>query len=68
MNSLGLNDNQVAIQKYEEEQEKKAIISYEQLVKNASNISLTYKVYHNYGRISRKTIAKSKKMGYNILT
>ena len=43
MNSLGLNDNQVAIQKYEEEQEKKAIISYEQLVKNASNISLTYK-------------------------
>ena len=43
MNSLGLNDNQVAIQKYEEEQEKKAIISYEQLVKNARNISLTYK-------------------------
>ena len=43
MNSLGLNDTQVAIQKYEEEQEKKAIISYEQLVKNASNISLTYK-------------------------
>ena len=43
MNSLGLNDNQVAIQKYEEEQEKKAIISYEQLVKNANNISLTYK-------------------------
>lgn len=43
MKSLGLNDNQVAIQKYEEEQEKKAIISYEQLVKNASNISLTYK-------------------------
>lgn len=43
MNSLGLNDNQVAIQKYEEEQERKAIISYEQLVKNASNISLTYK-------------------------
>lgn len=43
MNFLGLNDNQVAIQKYEEEQEKKAIISYEQLVKNASNISLTYK-------------------------
>ncbi len=43
MDSLGLNDNQVAIQKYEEEQEKKAIISYEQLVKNASNISLLYK-------------------------
>lgn len=42
MNSLGLNDNQVAIQKYEEEQEKKAIISYEQLIKNANNISLTY--------------------------
>ena len=31
------------IEKYEEEQEKKAIISYEQLVKNASNITLTYK-------------------------
>ena len=42
MNSLGLNDYQVAIQKYEEEQEKKAIISYEQLIKNANNISLTY--------------------------
>lgn len=43
MESLGMNDNQVAIQKYEEEQEKKAIISYEQLLKNASNITLTYK-------------------------
>ena len=31
------------LKKYEEEQEKKAIISYEQLVKNANNISLTYK-------------------------
>ena len=47
MNSLGLNDNQVAIQKYEEEQEKKAIISYEQLLKNASNITLTYKEEKN---------------------
>ncbi len=43
MEALGMNDNQVAIQKYEEEQEKKAIISYEQLLKNASNITLTYK-------------------------
>lgn len=43
MEDLGMNDNQVAIQKYEEEQEKKAIISYEQLLKNASNITLTYK-------------------------
>lgn len=43
MEELGMNDNQVAIQKYEEEQEKKAIISYEQLLKNASNITLTYK-------------------------
>ena len=42
MENLGMNDNQVAIQKYEEEQEKKAIISYEQLLKNASNITLTY--------------------------
>ena len=30
MDTLGLNDNQAAIAKYEEEQEKKAIISYEQ--------------------------------------
>lgn len=43
MEELGMNDNQVAIQKYEEDQEKKAIISYEQLLKNASNITLTYK-------------------------
>ena len=40
---LGPNINQIAIEKYEEEQENKAIISYEQLLKNASNISLTYK-------------------------
>lgn len=43
MDALGLNDNQAAIQKYEEEQEKKAIISYEQLLKNASNITLSFK-------------------------
>ena len=43
MEELGTNDNQVAIAKYEEEQEKKAIISYEQLLKNASNITLSYK-------------------------
>ena len=47
MEDLGMNDNQVAIQKYEEEQEKKAIISYEQLLKNASNITLTYKEEKN---------------------
>ena len=41
--TLGSNENQVAIEKYEEEQEKKAIISYEQLLKNASNITLSYK-------------------------
>ena len=40
---LGPNVNQVAIEKYEEEQENKAIISYEQLLKNAANISLSYK-------------------------
>lgn len=40
---LGDNENQKAIDAYEEEQEKKAIISYEQLVKNASNITLSYK-------------------------
>ena len=43
LEALGTNDNQVAIAKYEEEQEKKAIISYEQLLKNAANISLSYK-------------------------
>lgn len=47
MDTLGLNDNQVAIAKYEEEQEKKAIISYEQLLKNASNITLSYKKENN---------------------
>ena len=47
MEDLGMNDNQVAIQKYDEEQEKKAIISYEQLLKNASNITLTYKEEKN---------------------
>ena len=35
------------IKYYEEEQEKKAIISYEQLLKNASNITLTYKEEKN---------------------
>lgn len=43
LDALGTNDNRVAIEKYEEEQENKAIISYEQLLKNAQNISLTYK-------------------------
>ena len=43
MEALGSTNNQVAIQKYEEEQEKRAIISYEQLLKNASNITLNYK-------------------------
>lgn len=43
MEALGASDNQIAIQKYEEDQEKKAIISYEQLLKNASNITLSYK-------------------------
>ena len=42
MESLGLTENKAFIQKYEEEQEKKAIISYEQLLKNASNISISY--------------------------
>lgn len=41
------SDNQAAIAKYEEEQEKKAIISYSQLLKNASNISLLYKEEEN---------------------
>lgn len=41
------SDNQAAIAKYEEEQEKKAIISYSQLLKNASNISLSYKEEEN---------------------
>ena len=42
MDALGSTENQEAIAKYEEEQEKKAIISYEQLLKNASNITLSY--------------------------
>lgn len=43
MNELGTNNNKIAIEKYEEEQENKAIISYEQLLKNANNITLSYK-------------------------
>ena len=43
LETLGSNENQDAIQKYEEEQESKAIISYEQLLKNATNFSLSYK-------------------------
>ena len=35
------------LKKMEEEQEKKAIISYEQLLKNASNITLSYKKENN---------------------
>lgn len=42
MNELGVSDNRQIIEKYEEEQEKKAIISYEQLLKNAQNITLSY--------------------------
>ena len=45
--ALGDTDNQIAIAQYEEEQEKKAIISYEQLLQNASNITLTYKEEEN---------------------
>ena len=41
--TLGSTENQEIIAKYEEEQEKKAIISYEQLLENASNITLSYK-------------------------
>ena len=41
--ALGESENQAVIAAYEEEQEKKAIISYEQLLKNAQNISLSYK-------------------------
>ncbi len=44
---LGSNENQEVIAKYEEEQEKKAIISYEQLLKNASNVTLSYKEEKN---------------------
>lgn len=47
MEALGASSNQVAIQKYEEEQENKAIISYEQLLVNASNITLSYKEENN---------------------
>lgn len=42
MNELGVSDNRQIIEKYEEDQEKKAIISYEQLLKNAQNITLSY--------------------------
>ena len=42
MNELGVSDNRQVIERYEEEQENKAIISYEQLLKNAQNITLSY--------------------------
>ena len=42
MNELGVSDNRQIIEKYEDDQEKKAIISYEQLLKNAQNITLSY--------------------------
>ena len=54
LDTLGNNDNQIAIAKYEEEQEKKAIISYEQLLKNASNISLSYKEEETKGKDAPK--------------
>lgn len=47
MQQLGTTDSKMAIEKYEEEQENKAIISYEQLLKNAQNITLTYKEEKN---------------------
>ena len=42
MDELGVNDNRQVIERYEEEQENRAIISYEQLLKNAQNITLSY--------------------------
>ena len=42
MDELGTTENQKAIAMYEEEQENKAIISYEQLLKNTSNIKVSY--------------------------
>lgn len=42
MEELGVNDNRQVIERYEEEQENRAIISYEQLLKNAQNITLSY--------------------------
>ena len=41
--NLENNNANIDLTAYEQEQEKKAIISYEQLLKNASNISLSYK-------------------------
>ena len=47
LENLGSTENQEAIMKYEEEKEKKEIISYEQLLENASNITLSYKEEKN---------------------
>ncbi len=60
---LGPSANQVAIEKYEEEQENKAIISYEQLLKNASNISLSYKEEKQEGgspKVNKITVEKQE--------
>jgi len=51
---MGVSSNQAMIDKYKEEQERKAIISYEQLLKNASNITITYK--------EEKTVAGAPKI------
>lgn len=64
--TLGDNDNQIAIAKYEEDQEKKAIISYEQLLKNAQNVTLSYKEEkHDKGapRINRIEIEQKEMPG-----
>lgn len=64
--TLGDTDNQIAIAKYEEDQEKKAIISYEQLLRNAQNVTLSYKEEkHDKGapRINRIEIEQKEMPG-----
>lgn len=64
--TLGDTDNQIAIAKYEEDQEKKAIISYEQLLRNAQNVTLSYKEEKHdkdYPRINRIEIEQKEMPG-----
>ena len=42
MDALGNSDNQIAIAKYEEEQEKKAIISYDELIQKNYPGAISY--------------------------
>lgn len=67
MEELGESENQKAIARYEEEQENKAIISYEQLLKNTSNFNLAYKaeeqIDENAPRINKIEVGEREVIG-----